>query len=354
MFLYHKVENALNQSPRRAFLRFTAAVGLALALAGLIGVARAQTQTPSAPVCELDRPVMFGVMNWESNMVLVEVERFIMEQGYGCKTEGVTAESLPGLAALERGDIDILAEIWLNSIADYWYKAEATGRVKSIGSLFSGGEGWFIPRYTAERLPGLKHVADLPKYQGYFKDPEEPDKGRFYGCPAGWACEVVSTNQWKSLGLQDSFTKFSPGSGTTQRAVLTAAYQRRENIVFYYWYPTPLVGALDLVALEFPPHDPATFRCLSDPECPDPKASAYPDNPVSTGVATRFAQEAPILTDFLSRVTIPLDVMNKVLAYMEETNSEADGVARWFFERYGDVWTQWVPADVAARVRAAL
>ena len=42
-----------------------------------------------------------------------------------------------------------------------------------------GGEAWYIPRYTAERLPELKSAADLPKFKDQFKDPEEPGKGRF-------------------------------------------------------------------------------------------------------------------------------------------------------------------------------
>ena len=48
-----------------------------------------------APQCELKRPVNFGAMNWESNLVLVDVERFIMEKGYGCKTETLPTETLP-------------------------------------------------------------------------------------------------------------------------------------------------------------------------------------------------------------------------------------------------------------------
>jgi len=333
--------------------RLGAALSLSLALTGISGLGSA-AQAQSAPVCELNRPVLFGGMSWESNLVITEIERFIMEKGYGCATDVLPTETLPALAALERGDLDVNAEIWLNSMPDYWYKAEQTGTVKRIGDVFIGRESWYIPRYTAERLPDLKRAVDLPKFKDSFRDPEEPSKGRFYGCPAGWACEVVSTNQWKGLGLQDSYTMFSPGSGASQKAVLAAAYQRKEDVVFYYWEPTPLAGALDLVELEFPPYDASTYQCLSDPNCPDPKASAYPENPVFTAVNTQFSQDAPVLTEFLSKVTIPREVVNKFLAHMEESQTEPDAVALWFLQNEGDVWTQWVPADVAARVKAAL
>ncbi|HLU78661.1 MAG TPA: ABC transporter substrate-binding protein [Burkholderiaceae bacterium] len=330
-----------------------------VALAGLLAVAASAlvpftAQAAEAPQCELDRPMRFAGMNWESNLVLVEVERHIIKHAYGCDSEVLPVETLPALAALTRGDVDINTEIWLNSVAEPWAKAEATGKVKRIGDLYMGGEAWFIPRYTAERLPELKAAADLPKFKDEFKDPEEPTKGRFYGCPAGWGCEVVSGNLYKALGLEDSFTYFSPGTGATQKAALTAAYQRKENIVFYYWFPTPLVGAMDLVQLELPEYDQELHACLTDVNCADPKPSAYPDNPVFTAVTTSFTQEAPQLTEFLSKVSVPLPLMNQTMAHMDENELEPDEVAKWFLKNHEEVWTQWLPAAAVERVKASL
>src|SRR5690606_26156405 len=88
----------------------------------LLGLSSA-AQAASPAACELDRAVRLGGMNWESNLVLTEVERFIADKGYGCKTEVVSVETLPALAALERGDLDVNSEIWLNSVADPWKQA---------------------------------------------------------------------------------------------------------------------------------------------------------------------------------------------------------------------------------------
>ena len=343
---------AFSSNASSRFSRLALGLGLA-ALFGFYGLGNA-AHAAETPQCEIDRPVKFGGMNWESNLVLVEVERFIAEKGYGCKSEVLPTETLPALAALERGDLDINTEIWLNSVSEPWAKAEATGKVKRIGDIYMGGEAWFIPRYTAERLPELKKAADLPKFKDQFKDPEEPTKGRFYGCPAGWGCEVVSGNLFKALGLGDTFTLFSPGTGATQKAALTAAYKRKENIVFYYWYPTPLVGSMDLVKLDLPAYDKSKHACLTDPNCAKPEPSAYPENPVFTAVSTRFSQDAPKLTEFLSKVAVPLPVMDKAMAYMEENEAEPVDVAKWFLQNQGEVWGKWLPADVAGRVKAAL
>ncbi len=327
---------------------------MGLMLAALLGGVPLAAQAADAPQCELDRPMRFGGMNWESNLVLVEVERFIIKHGYGCESEVLPTETLPALAALERGDLDINTELWLNSTLEPWNKAEATGKVKRIGDLYMGGEAWFIPRYTAERFPELKKAADLPKFKDAFKDPEEPGKGRFYGCPAGWACEVVNGNLFKALGMGDTYTLFSPGTGATQKAALASAYQRKENIVFYYWFPTSVVGSMDLVQLELPPYDKEKQLCLTDVNCADPQPTAYPDNPVFTAVNTEFSEKAPKLIGFLSKVEVPLDAMNETLSYMDENELDAEPTAQWFLKSKQDIWTQWLPADVAQRVQAAL
>ena len=327
------------------------AAALAALMAGFSGAAQA---ADSAAQCEIDRPVNFGGMNWESNLVLVEVQRTILEKGYGCKSEVLPTETLPALAALERGDLDINTEVWLNSVADPWKKAEATGRVKRVADLFMGGEAWFIPRYTAERLPELKSATDLPKFKDEFTDPEEPNKGRFYGCPAGWGCEVVSTNLFNALELGDSYTLYSPGTGAAQKAALTSAYKRKQNVVFYYWYPTPLVGAMDLVKLDLPAYDAAKHECLTAPGCKNPEPSAYPDNPVFTALNTDFMKQAPQLTEFFSAMTLSQEDMDTTLAHMEESGDDAAAVAEWFMKEKASVWQAWLPKDVAERVQASL
>jgi len=324
-------------------------MGIALCLC-FMGVVQAQT----APVCELNRPVRFAGMNWESNLVLTEVERFIMRHGYGCTSEVLPTESMVALAALQTGDLDVIPEMWTNSVQEAWSRALATGKVRGVGHLFTGREAWYIMRHTAERLPDLKRVTDLPRFKDWFKDPEDPGKGRIYGCPAGWFCEIVNINLWKAFALQDSYNMFSPGSGATQQALVTAAYQRKEDIVFYWWEPTPLAGSQDLVELEFPPYDAQAFQCLINPDCADPKPSAFFDNPVFTAISTEFAQQAPALTQFLARVTIPAAVVSATLRHMEDTQSEPDATARWFLQNQQAVWVSWVSADVAARVKAAL
>lgn len=345
-------------APLPGHTRPSAFAGRLLTVAMLGAVAMLGTsaaQAADAPTCEVSHPVRFGGMNWESNLVMTEIERRIMEKGYGCETDVLPTETLPALAALGRGDLDVNSEIWQNSIAEPWAKAQAGGKVKAVGTAFMGAEAWYIPRYVAERFPDLKSIEDLPRHKDDFADNEEPGKGRFYGCPAGWGCEVVTSQIFKAdKALAAAFNLFSPGTGAAQKAALTSAYKRKRNVVFYYWSPTPIVGSMDLVKLKFPPHDAAKHKCLTDSNCSNPEVVDYPENPVLTAVNTRFSKQAPKATEFLSKVSLPVKVVNDMLAHMDEESLEAPDVANWFLKNHADVWTKWVPADVAERVKAGL
>ncbi|CAM5370996.1 hypothetical protein RLIN73S_03898 [Rhodanobacter lindaniclasticus] len=126
----------------------------AFKLAALTAIFFACASSPqAAPACEVSRPVNFSGASWESNLVLVEVQRFILENGYGCKTEVLPTETLPALAALERGDLDVNTEIWLNSVAEPWKRAEATGKVKRVGELYLGARAGSFPATPPSACP---------------------------------------------------------------------------------------------------------------------------------------------------------------------------------------------------------
>jgi glycine betaine/proline transport system substrate-binding protein len=322
--------------------------------AAMPSAAAAQASPSSPPACEVDRPVRFSGLNWESNLVLAGIERYVLEHGYGCKTSVEIGETLPMLAALQRGDVDVTPEVWPGQIEGAWKKALASGRVLGVGHVYDAGEGWYVPRYTVERHPGLKAASDLTRFKEVFADPEDPGRGRIYGCPAGWACGTLNDNLLRALGLDRDYALFAPGSGAAQKAAIVSAYKRKRDIVFYYWTPTSLVGALDLVKLELPPFDQRAYTCMTDPKCANPVATEFKPNPVVTGLNAGFAKEAPQLAAFFARLAVPEDAIDATLGWLENEGKEPEDAARYFLKQYGEVWRQWMPAETAARVQAAL
>jgi glycine betaine/proline transport system substrate-binding protein len=68
----------------------------------------------------------------------------------------------------------------------------------------------------------------------------------------------------------------------------------------------------------------------------------------------RFAARAPKLVAFLSNYRTTNALVSAMLNHMQETDATAAEAARHFLKTREDVWTAWVPSEVAARVKAAL
>lgn len=314
----------------------------------------------SAQTCDLDRPIMFGGLDWDSAAFHNEVARIILEEGYGCSTDAIPGSTLPLVTGLARGDIDVLMEVWRDNLVEPWTAALARGDVIDLGINFPDAvQGWYVPRYLlegdAERgieaaAPDLRSVYDLPRYASLFTDPEEPDKGRFYNCIPGWQCELLNSAKLRAYGLDETFTNFRPGAASSLAAAIASAYARGKPIVAYHWGPTWVLGAHDMVMLEEPPYSKEAWEAFStDPENAPP--TAYPMTEVSIGINTAFAAKAPQIVTFLKQYRTNAQMVSEALAFLD-ANKEATtrDAARHFLNTRPDVWRQWVSAEIASRI----
>ena len=310
-----------------------------------------------APACEIDRPIVFAQLGYDSAQFHNAVARYILEAGYGCGTDDIPGETIPLINGVARGDIDVIMEIWTANPAQAWVDAEAAGTVVPVGSNFPDAtEGWFVPRYIVEGpgavAPGLRSVADLPDYVSLFADPEEPGKGRFYNCPAGWVCEVINSKKLVAYGLDEYYVNFR-ASGQALLAVVESAVLQGEPVLFYYWGPSWLIGKYDFYRLEESPFDQAIWDALNATDNPA-EATAYPISNVIIGANTEFAAEVPGIVAFLEAYETTNRMVSQYLAFMQENSVTPEEAAVEFLRENPDVWTAWVSEEVAAAVNAAL
>src|SRR5690606_13940280 len=137
-------------------------------------------------------------------------------------------------------------------------------------------------------------------------------------------------------------------------AAIVSAYKRKRDIVFYYWTPTALVGALDLVKLQLPAFDQAAYTCMTDPNCEHPVPTEFKANKVVTGLNAEFARQAPQLKAFFDKLSVPSPAIDDMLGWLENQGAEPEDAAQYFLRKYPDVWRKWVPAEVAERVQSSL
>lgn len=334
------------------FRNTAVAFGLAL---GMLG---ATSAVVSAAECGTDKTIKIAEMSWPSAAALARIHARILKDGYGCDVEVVAGDTVPTTSSmLAKGTPAVAPELWISSIQEQWQKGEADGSVVSLGDVFKGGtiEGWFIPKYTKEAHPDLVTAEDVVNNPKIFPDPDDSSKGRFYSCPPGWACEIANANLFKAYDMENKdWNLFSPGSGGNLDASIARAFTRQQPILFYYWGPTAILGKYDTYRLEMPPYDAKTFECNSDAQCANPGKTSWPEAKVIIGAAAWLKKDAPNVADYFSNVAIATDQVNALLAWGDDNKADAQATAEHFLKDEQDVWTKWVPADVAEKVKASL
>ena len=142
-----------------------------------------------------------------------------------------------------------------------------------------------------------------------------------------------------------TYNIMEPGSGAALAASMESAYKRGKPWIGYYWAPTWVLGKLDMTQLEEPPYDPAIFE--STAKC------AYPAVKCDIIVHKKLPERAPDVVDFLKNTT-PRWTSTTSSWPICRTATETPEAAMWFLKNYEGLWTHWVPAEVAAKVKAAM
>jgi glycine betaine/proline transport system substrate-binding protein len=337
-------------------------VAAAMGVVALSGTLFAATSIPALAqesTCGTDRTIDIAEMTWPSAAALAHIHAIILGEGFGCNVEVVTGDTVPTSASmLSRGTPAVAPELWTSAIEDAWKSGIEDGIVVQLADAITDGtiEGWFIPRYVQEANPELTTAEAVIERPDLFADPENPGMGRLYSCPPGWVCELSTSALYEAFDMENrGWNLFSPGSGGALDASIARAFTREEPILFYYWGPTSILGQYDAVQLDLGPINEATYACNTDTDCAEPAGvTAYPSSPAVIGAAAWVAEDAPEVAAYFANAGLSNDQISRLLVYGEENMAGAAETAENFLRTEQDLWTSWVPADVAERVLASL
>ena len=293
---------------------------------------------------------------WDSIRVHNSIASFIIENGYGYKTDVITGSSSITLQGLTQGDIDIYMEAWTDNFKEIYNSGIDSGDIEELSINFDdNAQGLYVPTYIikgdAEKgiepiAPDLKSVKDLLKYWKLFRDPDNHQRGRIYGSPPNWFADEVLRGKFKTYGLDEKFDYFNPGSDTALNTSIVAAVEKGEPWVGYYWEPTWIMGKYDMTLLEDEPYTPEKWE--------NGFACEFPGVKVTVAVNKGMVEKAPEVVEFLKNYKTSSELTNEMLAYMQENDARADETAIWFLQKYEELWTQWLPEDIASKVKEAL
>ncbi len=331
-------------------------LGALLLLIPFAGCA-AEKPAPAPAPAPKKQVIKLAELPWDTAMVANAVVGFILKHGYGYETETIPGKTIVLWQGLRQGDIDVQLEVFPQTQLKAYNEALNEGSVVRLGRTYSTTEGWYVPTYVVKGdpargiepvAPDLKTIDDLPKYWELFKDPEVPTKGRLYGGVPGWEAEKSTSIKIKAYGLDEYYNMFQAGSTAAQTASMASAYEKGEPWLGYYWAPSWPLAKFDMTRIaESVPYNPDLWE-------PD-RACDWPLQDNETGANAKWLKTAdPEIVLFLARYFTSTEVVNKYLLYLQEAEAEPEETAMWFLKELDDVWTKWVPLDVATKVKAAL
>lgn len=304
--------------------------------------------------------VSIADMNWSSASLMANVDKFILENGYGCTVDLIPGDTMPtGTSMLEKNEPDVAPEMWANASIDALQKGIDEKRLRfSVDSLSDGGEeGFWVPKYLVDEMPELATIEGVLAHPELFKHPEDDSIGGLYSCPAGWNCQISTQNLFKALKMEEAgFEIIDPGSAAGLSGSIARAYEREKGWLGYYWAPTAILGKYEMVKVDFGTGiDKQHFiDCVTQEDCLDPKPTMYPPSFVTTVTTESFATREPQAYEYFTKRAFKNKDMNILLAWMEDNQADGDIAAEYFIENNENLWSQWVPADVAMKIKNSL
>ena len=151
--------------------------------------------------------LVIAEQHWASAELMANVDKIILEQGYGCEVELVPGATMPTFTSMnDKGSPDMNPEQWANAVYKPLKKAVSEKRliIANKAPISGLGEGWWITPGTIKKHPKIKGMTALEilEHPVWFPYKEDPSKGAFVGCPAGWGCQLANANlselsKWK-------------------------------------------------------------------------------------------------------------------------------------------------------------
>ena len=310
--------------------------------------------------------LVIAEQNWASAELMANVDKVILEEGYGCEVELVPGATMPTFTSMnDKGTPDMNPEQWANAVYEPLKVAVKEKRIfVANGAPITGlGEGWWLTPGSIEKHPELKGMTALQILErpDLFPDKEDPSKGAFVGCPAGWGCQLANANLFVAYEMEKKGWKLiDPGSAAGLDGTISKASDSGKPWFGYYWNPTSMVGKYGLIPVDFGVEFAGRDNwdnCIMKPagECANPKPTAWTKSEVNSLITKSFKEKAgkgP--TKYVEKRTYPGEVMNGMLVYMADNQAKGSDAAVEFLVRYPDVWTKWVPADVANKIKKGI
>ena len=310
--------------------------------------------------------LVIAEQNWASAELMANVDKIILEEGYGCEVELVPGATMPTFTSMnDKGTPDMNPEQWANAVYTPLKKAVSEKRliIANQAPITGLGEGWWINPAAIEKYPQIKNMTamEILEHPEWFPSKEDASKGGFMGCPAGWGCQLANANLYRAFDMEKKgWVLLDPGSAAGLDGSIAKASDSSEPWFGYYWNPTSMVGKYNLQPVDF--GVPFAGRdnwdnciTLAEQDCASPKPTAWTKSEVNSIVSANFAKTGgKDVLGYVEKRTYPGPVMNGMLVYMADNQAKGSDAAVEFLIKHEDIWTKWVSSSAAKKIKKSL
>jgi len=166
--------------------------------------------------------------------------------------------------------------------------------------------------------------------------------------PPSWGVTSIMSIKTEFYGLTEQYNVVGPGSSAALAASLSAAYEKGEPWVGYYWEPTWISGKYDLYLLKDEPYDVSLWTEEAGYAC------EFKPEDVTIAANVEFMEKYPEIREFLENYKTSSALTASALAYLQDNDAEISDAAEWFIMENQDLVKEWVPEDVFEKVMNAL
>lgn len=291
-----------------------------------------------------------GDTHWDSARVQNRIAQFVFEKGYGYSTEAVSGSIPDQIRDLEVDRLDILMEVWTPTYNDIWETVADAEEVFTLGVNYENWQSAFvIPQYLQDTYPALDSVDDLkdPFFRSMFMTDGSGGKATLLTCITGDNCATITEQQVAGYGLSEHVHIVNAARNEDIEADLYNASLGGQPWLGYMQFASDATLDIGITRLDEPAY---TDECWASD-----RACAYETTQVLIAARSDIDTE---VVDALRKWNLRMDAAHGHWAVLQWLDANEDAThadaALWWLESFGNIWQEWVSADAAILIQAAL
>ncbi|MFY9210983.1 MAG: glycine betaine ABC transporter substrate-binding protein [Aestuariivita sp.] len=291
--------------------------------------------------------LVLGVPNWPAANATSNILKLVIEENFGLEVELQNGTNPIIFEAMDAGSMHVHPEVWLPNQANLHEKfVNVEKSVVMNENPVQAVQGMCVTKYTADTygITSINDLTDPDKIAVLDKDGNGTPEV-WIGAP-GWASTVIEKIRAKSYGY-DQTMELKEYDGTVAWGELGAAANANEPWIGFCYEPHFIFVAYDLVYLEEPPHDPATWTIVQPTDDPawlekSQASTAWKGATLHLHYAAEVREKFPEVAAMFDNYFMPPEVLSTAGYDLSVKDIPVEEFARDWVANNEDVVLQWL------------